>query len=272
MRPAAGQVAVVTGAASGIGLALALEFSGRGLAVVLADVRYDAARAACARLGDVPTLAVETDVRDPGSVQELAERSLDRFGRVDVICNNAGIAVPQVPSWEQSLEDWRWALDVMLLGVVHGIRSFVPHLVARGSGHVLNTASMAGLMPLAGMAPYAAAKHAVVGLTETLAEELAGTGVGATVLCPGYVPTELASSTRENRPRPAGGLEVDGAPGSRPGDAAASTPRGTGETAADVARAAISGIEAGTLHVVPAAGNAQRARDRVARLLADLPG
>jgi NADP-dependent 3-hydroxy acid dehydrogenase YdfG len=270
MRPAAGQVAVVTGAVSGIGLALAREFSGRGLAVVLADVRGDAVRAACARLGDAPTLAVETDVRDPEAVHELADRSLDRFGRVDVVCNNAGMAVPQVPSWEQSLEDWRWALDVMLLGVVHGIRSFVPHLVARGSGHVLNTASMAGLMPLAGMAPYAAAKHAVVGLTETLAEELAGTGVGATVLCPGYVPTELATSTRENRPPSAGGA-AGRAAGAPPGDDAASAPRGTGETAADVARAAIMGIEAGALHVVPAAGNAQRARDRVARLLADLP-
>jgi NAD(P)-dependent dehydrogenase (short-subunit alcohol dehydrogenase family) len=112
------------------------------------------------------------------------------------------------------------------------------------------------------MAPYAAAKHAVVGLTETLAEELAGTGVGATVLCPGFVPTELALSTTQNLP-PGSDVPVP--------DPAAPQPRGTGATALDVARAALAGVEAGALHVVPAAGNAQRARDRVARLLADLP-
>jgi NAD(P)-dependent dehydrogenase (short-subunit alcohol dehydrogenase family) len=263
VRPAAGQVAVVTGAASGIGFALAQEFGARGLSVVLADVRGQAANAACARLGNVPTLAVETDVRDAAAVDELARRTLERFGRVDVVCNNAGIAVPRAPAWEQSLDVWRWATDVMFLGVVHGIRSFVPHLVAQGSGHVLNTASMAALMPLPSMAPYAAAKHAVMGLTETLAEELTGTGVGTTVLCPGFVPTDLGRSTHENRPP---GVDVP-----LP-DAGAPLPRGTGDTADDVARAAIAAIEAGALHVVPAAGNARRARDRVARLLADLPG
>jgi len=258
----AGQVAVITGGASGIGFALAEQLGARGLRIVVADVRGEAAREACARLSGVPALPVETDVRDAASVERLAARTLEHFGRADLVCNNAGIAVSRLPSWEQPLEAWAWSLDVMFLGVVHGVRAFVPHLIAQGSGHVLNTASIAGLMTLPLMAPYAAAKHAVVGLTETLAEELAGTGVGATVLCPGFVPTDLARSTLENRP--AGSAVALPDPDAPP-------PPGTGETAGDVARAAIAGVEDATLHVVSAAGNAQRARDRVARLLADLP-
>lgn len=263
MRLLAGQVAVVTGAASGIGFALAQQLGERGLRLVLADVRGAAAKKACARLPGVEALSLEVDVADPDAVDALFASVVQRFDRVDLICNNAGIVPARMPSWEQPVTSWRWTLDVMLMGVVHGIRSFVPALIAQGSGHVLNTASMGGLVPLPGLAPYAAVKSAVVSLTETLAQELQGTGVGATVLCPGFVPSELARSTRENRPR---GVEmplpaVDGPP-----------PASTGETADDVARAALVGIESQALHVVVAAGSAQAARERVARLLDDLPG
>jgi NAD(P)-dependent dehydrogenase (short-subunit alcohol dehydrogenase family) len=260
MRLARGQVAVVTGGASGIGFALAAQLGARGLAVVVADVRGEAAREACARLTGVPTLPVEVDVRDAEAVERLAAEALRRFGRVDLVCNNAGVVPARLPAWEQPVASWRWALDVMLLGVVHGVRAFVPHLLAQGGGHVLNTASVGGLVPLPQLAPYAAAKAGVVALTETLALELAGTGVGATVLCPGYVPTDLARSTRENRPDDDVPLP----------DADGPAPPGTGETADDVAAAALAGIARDALHVVTAAGDAAPVRRRVERLLADL--
>lgn len=262
MKLQAGQVAVVTGAASGIGFALAQQLGDRGLRVVVADVRGAAAKDACARLTGVDALAVAIDVCDPEALDALAATVLDRFGRVDLVCNNAGVVPARLPSWEQPVASWRWSLDVMLLGVVHGIRAFVPTLLEQGSGHVLNTASMGGLVPLPGLAPYSAAKSAVVALTETLAVELRGTGVGATVLCPGFVPSELARSTRENRPAGVD-LPLPAVDGPRPSS--------TGETATDVARAALAGVESEALHVVVAAGDAQPARDRVARLLADLP-
>jgi NAD(P)-dependent dehydrogenase (short-subunit alcohol dehydrogenase family) len=256
-----GQVAVVTGGASGIGLALTTELVRRGLHVVVADIREDAAAQVSGTLGADATLPVAVDVRDARSVAALAAATLRRFGRVDLVCNNAGVASARLPAWEQPVLAWTWALDVMLMGVIHGVREFVPHLIAQGGGHVLNTASLGGLMPLPSMAPYAVAKHAVVGLTETLAVELDGTGVGTTVLCPGFVPTALARTTAENVPT---GLDL---PLPDPGSA----PPGTGMTADDVALAALAGIEADALHVVCAAGRAQPARDRIARLLADLP-
>jgi NAD(P)-dependent dehydrogenase (short-subunit alcohol dehydrogenase family) len=228
--------------------------------VVVADVRGAAARAACGRLPGVRTLPVEVDVRDASAVDDLAARTLEHFGRVDVVCNNAGIVPARLPSWEQPLASWRWALDVMLLGVVHGVRAFVPPMLAQGSGHVLNTASVGGLVPLPQLAPYAVAKHGVVALTETLAEELRGTGVGTTVLCPGFVPTALAATTRENRP----GADV---PVPDPESAA---PPATGATADDVALAALDGIARDRLHVVTAAGDAAGVRRRVERLLEDL--
>ena len=198
-----GKVAVVTGAASGIGRALAARFTAEGMAVVLADVErtpLDEAAAELAR-GGARVLAVPTDVSHPEEVDALARRTLAELGRVHVVCNNAGVALSGAV-WEASLDDWRWVLGVNLWGVVHGVRTFVPILLAQGGfGHVVNTASMSGLVTLPGMGVYNASKHAVVALSETLHHDLVerGSSVRVSVLCPGYVDTRIMDSAR-NRP------------------------------------------------------------------------
>jgi NAD(P)-dependent dehydrogenase (short-subunit alcohol dehydrogenase family) len=199
-----GQVAVVTGGASGIGLALAAAFADRGLNIVIADIRpseLDNALGRLQRPGQT-VIAKQTDVREPDAVDALAKATMSEFGRIDIVCNNAGVVGPSANAWEQQVSVWRWVVDVALMGTVHGIRSFVPHLVRQNSGYVVNTASMGGLMPLPSLAPYSAAKHAVVGLSETLHAELvaAGADVGVTVVCPGPVATHLPQTSAENRP------------------------------------------------------------------------
>jgi len=194
-----GQVAVVTGAASGIGYGLAEELARRGLSVVVSDVRQDGLdRAAGALAGaGADVLAVRADVSDAADVDALAAATLERFGRVDLVCNNAGVVGPQAPMWEQDLTTWRWLVDIKLMGVVHGVRAFAPLLVAQGTGHIVNTASLGGVLPLPSMTPYNATMHAVVGMTQTLDRELrsAASAVGATVLCPGAVTTGLAANS-----------------------------------------------------------------------------
>jgi NAD(P)-dependent dehydrogenase (short-subunit alcohol dehydrogenase family) len=214
MRLEAGQVAVITGGASGLGLAMAHELAARGMSIVLGDVERGALDAAVLEVEKTgaPVLGVPTDVRFPAQVDALASATLERFGRVDLVCNNAGVATMSGPTWEVPLEDWQWVLEVNLLGVVHGIRSFVPHLVAQNTGHVVNTASMAGVSAGPGMAPYLASKHAVFALSEGLAAELAeaAPGVRVTTVCPGSMATNIATAER-NRPaelnRP--GPEID---------------------------------------------------------------
>lgn len=203
MQELRGKTAVVTGAASGIGLALATRFGAEGMRVVLADVEADALARAAKDLAasGVACVAVRTDVSRAEDVDALARRAVDAFGAVHVVCNNAGVFGGGL-SWEASLEDWRWVLDVNLWGVIHGLRSFVPLLLAHGEeAHVVNTASMAGLTsgPLTG--PYTVSKHAVVALSETLHHEMAMRGgkVGVSVLCPEGVATGIADSER-NRP------------------------------------------------------------------------
>src|SRR5215469_1711980 len=168
MELSAGKVAVVTGAASGIGLALAERFARSGLHVVLADVEESALAAAeqkVAALG-VSTLAVRTDVSDEAAVNTLAAAAVDRFGAVHVVCNNAGVS-PVGDPWSGPISAWKWVLGVNLWGVIHGIRAFLPVLTAQGEGHIVNTASIAGLIPEAGAA-YDASKHAVVAISEDL--------------------------------------------------------------------------------------------------------
>jgi len=191
-----GQVAVVTGAASGIGYALAEGFAQKGLNIVLADVQDDALAAAAERIGahGVETLAVKTDVSKEDAVKALAQSTLDRFGAVHVVCNNAGVSGAGDP-WFGPLASWEWVLGVNLWGVVHGVRAFLPHLL--GGGHIVNTASIAGLYP--GFAPpYDASKHAVVAITESLynAMTAAGLPVGVSCLCPGWVRTGILDSDR----------------------------------------------------------------------------
>ena len=193
-----GKVAVVTGAASGIGLSLAERFARSGLNVVLADVDVDGLAAAAEQVGaaGVDTLTVKTDVTDEASVQALAAAAMERFGAVHIVCNNAGVA-STADAWFGPISSWEWVLGVNLWGVVHGVRAFLPTLIAQGEGHIVNTASIAGLNP--GFGPsYDASKHAVVALTEDLYTMLASMGlpIGVSVICPGWVRTRIMDSER----------------------------------------------------------------------------
>ncbi len=216
MELTAGKVAVVTGAASGIGFALASRFARAGLDVVLADIEVPALAAAEHKIADlgVNTLAVPTDVSDEAAVQALAAAAVERFGAVHVVCNNAGVESDADP-WFGPVSAWKWVLGVNLWGVIHGIRAFLPHLLGQGGGHFVNTASIAGLYP--GFAPsYDASKHAVVAISEGLynSMSLAGLPVGVSVLCPGWVRTSIMDASRNwpaslgEQPPPSLGSEV----------------------------------------------------------------
>jgi NADP-dependent 3-hydroxy acid dehydrogenase YdfG len=198
-----GQVAVVTGGAGGLGFALAEAFAARGLGVVLAGVNGDRIADAKRRLevAGASVLGVPTDVRFADQLEHLAAATFDHFGRVDVLCNNAGVYSSPAPMWEVDENNWRWVMSVNLGGVVNGVRAFVPHLVAQNSGHVVNVASMAGISVGPCHGPYLASKHAIVALSEGLSMELgeAAPNVGVTVVCPGQVITGIHSAVR-NRP------------------------------------------------------------------------
>jgi NAD(P)-dependent dehydrogenase (short-subunit alcohol dehydrogenase family) len=191
-----GRVAVVTGAASGIGRALAAGLVAEGASVVLADVDGDAVRAVADEVGGV---GVACDVSDAESVQALADAAVSRFGAVHVVCNNAGVSGRFGRTWATPIEEWRWVMDVNVFGVVHGIRSFVPILLAQDEAHIVNTASAAAFEALPGMGPYAASKHAVLGLSEALRREISP-HVGVSVLIPGGVVRSGIMSSPRLRP------------------------------------------------------------------------
>ena len=237
------KVAVVTGGASGIGLGIARQFRAAGMQVVIADIEEAALQRAAAETG---ALGVRTDVRDPASVQALADATIAEHGAVHVVVNNAGVG-PMAPIADLQLSDWQWMLQVNLWGVIHGVHVFLPLLKANAEGgHIVNTASIGGLVPGPGLGAYNVSKYGIVALTETLAMELAaeGSAVGASVLVPGTVRTGIGRSTR-NRPGGATGgalTDVDLEAGPDLGM--------TWLEPDDVGRILIDAIAAGDLYVV----------------------
>jgi NAD(P)-dependent dehydrogenase (short-subunit alcohol dehydrogenase family) len=197
------RVAVVTGAASGIGLALAERFASEGMKVVMADIEGPALTTAAdgVRRTAGAVMAVEVDVSRPDHVERLAEETYQAFGAAHVLCNNAGVAVIGAVH-EHSLADWHWVINVNLWGVIHGVRAFVPRMLAGGDeGHIVNTASMAGLTTSPFMSVYDVTKHGVVALSESMYKEFVVTGapIGVSVVCPGLINTNIMRSAR-NRP------------------------------------------------------------------------
>ena len=204
MKEFADRVAVVTGGASGIGRAMADRFAAAGMKVVLADVEEGALRQAEKemRAKGATVLGVVTDVAKAESVETLAQKTVETFGAVHIVCNNAGVGGGFGPSWTQPLQNWEWGFGVNLWGVVHGIRTFVPLMLKQETeGHIVNTASMAGLLSAPFMSIYDATKFAVVAISESLQLELImqSAKVKVSVLCPGFVNTNIATSER-NRP------------------------------------------------------------------------
>jgi NAD(P)-dependent dehydrogenase (short-subunit alcohol dehydrogenase family) len=211
-----GKVAVITGGASGIGRSLAHAFAAQGMKVVLADVDEVRMRAVEAELaeGGTEVLPVVCDTSLEPSVHALAQATLDRFGAAHVLCNNAGV-IGKTDPWSGPMSSWEWVVGINLYGVVHGIRAFLPIMQDQGEGHIVNTASMAGLIAVPGAAAYNATKTAVVALTEGLFLEMRASGspVGVSVLCPGFVQTNLVAGQQWQPrlgPEPAGPLNEIG--------------------------------------------------------------
>ena len=213
MEDLQGKVAVITGGASGIGRAVADRAAIEGMKIVLADIEQGPLKVAVDDLtsNGAEAIGVVTDVSEAASVQALRDRALDRFGAVHLVHNNAGIGLGG-PIWEVSEADWRWILGVNLWGVVHGVATFTPLLIEQGEGHIVNTASIAGLIAAPFLGPYNATKQAVVAISETLFKDLQAVGapIGVSVLCPGFVQTRIAESER-NRPQWAPDRNVQGA-------------------------------------------------------------
>jgi NAD(P)-dependent dehydrogenase (short-subunit alcohol dehydrogenase family) len=195
MEQLKGRTAVVTGAASGIGLAVVEAFTAEGMQVVMADIDEESLRAHATRLTDQggAVLAVAVDVRDPDAVERVGAAAVERFGKLHVAVNNAGV-VNGGYSWELTLEEWHRVIDINLWGVIHGIRAFVPRILATGEeGHVVNTGSMASVMALGRLGPYTVAKHGVLGLSDVLRAELMSlqAPVGVSVVMPGMIKTGM---------------------------------------------------------------------------------
>jgi len=268
MRELGGKTAFVTGGASGIGLALGRAFAQAGMKVMLADIEAQALAAAVDSLRALtPNVrSVICDVSDAASVERAAQAAYQAFGKVHVVCNNAGVA-----GGGGSLGTWRWVLDVNLMGVLHGIHSFLPHIQAHGEGgHIVNTASMAGLQSNLGFNPYATSKYAVVAMSEGLAKQLAGSNIGVTVLCPGYVRTEIGKSGRNRQERYGPSPTLD--PASPSGMIVADIAKKlqSGLDPADVAAQTLAAIRANQLYVFTHPEMRDEVEERFAAIIAAL--
>ena len=266
------KVAVITGAASGIGSGLAERFVAEGMKVVLADVEEEALAKleAALKAKGATVLTIKTDVSNATAVENLAERTLDAFGAVHILCNNAGVVCSR-PVWEHTLADWEWVLGVNLWGVIHGIRAFVPRMLAQGDAcHIVNTASILGLVGGSGEGIYKVSKHGVVVLSETLAAELAqkGANIQVHVLCPGWVRTGILDSAR-NRPdtlRNPAGTERPEAP-SIGGSRNTRAEMEAGLSPAEVAEHVYNAIQNGTFYIHTHPEHKAWIRERMARIL-----
>jgi NAD(P)-dependent dehydrogenase (short-subunit alcohol dehydrogenase family) len=262
MQELRGKVAVITGGASGIGLASAEALAREGARLVLADVEEKVLEAAATRLraAGAEAIGVVTDVTSRAAVEALADATWKHYGRADVVFNNAGVAVAG-PVAGMTHEDWRWVIDVDLWGVIHGVEAFVPRLVAQGEGgHVLATASFAGLVPNVGLGAYCVAKYGVVALMEVLHRELRPHGIGASVLCPMRVRTNIDDSGR-NRQRDYGGPEAQHYPRIEEGQMA-----GRVIDVAGVAALVVTGIRENRLYLLTHEESREMIRRRFERI------
>jgi NAD(P)-dependent dehydrogenase (short-subunit alcohol dehydrogenase family) len=267
-----GKTAVVTGAASGIGFALAERFAAARMQVVLADIQQDALERAVQRLEEhqATVIGVVTNTMLEASVRDLAERAIAEFGKVHVLCNNAGVASNRralgTGIWEVPAADWDWVMGVNFNGVLYGLQAFVPHMLAHGEpGHIVNTASLAGLMP--GGGTYGVSKHGVLSLTETLYNDLKArnAAIGASVLCPGFVKTNIFDAER-NRP-----AELDVAATEARNDAMSEMGRAMlaqGKEPAEVAEIVLEAIRQNALYVLPHPAWDDFVRGRIEAVLA----
>lgn len=242
------KIAVITGGGSGIGREIAIALSKEGAKVVLADVD-EKGMAETAKSLATESIAVRCDVAKPEQLEQLAEQTYRKFGAAHLLFNNAGVGAVG-PTWTATLEDWKWSIDVNLMGVVHGIRAFVPRmLAAKTEGHVVNTASVAGLVSIHGSAVYCATKHAVVTLSECLYQDLrvANANIGVSVLCPAFVKTGIMDSAR-NRPKELAATNPLAAPYEAAGRKALEHGKLSAE---DVARITLEAVKAGRFYVLP---------------------
>jgi NAD(P)-dependent dehydrogenase (short-subunit alcohol dehydrogenase family) len=265
MKELRGKVAAVTGAASGLGRAMALAFAREGMHVAFADVDEAGAQAAAkeARALGVEAFGMRVDVSSASELERFAARAMSELGGAHVVCNNAGVS-PLGAVWESTLADWQWILGVNVWGVIHGVRAFMPRLLAQNEGHVVNTASVAGLISPPGMGAYNVTKHAVVALSESLYHDLAerNAGVGVSVLCPAYVPTGIADSER-SRPDALRNPEMPRSPQQLAKEAMLKKAVASGKLSAeDVAQAVVGAVKAERFYVLthPRIKGAIRAR------------
>jgi NADP-dependent 3-hydroxy acid dehydrogenase YdfG len=271
MKELAGKTAVVTGAASGIGRAMAERFLEEGMNVVLADIDDEALRKAEHELAALGTVAAMlTDVSRAESVQALADFAVRTFGHTNVLCNNAGVGIGGA-IWEHTAADWEWLLSVNVLGVANGIHAFVPLMLSQGDEcHIVNTASAAGLDARPWLGMYSATKYAVVAISEALQADLRlrGSSIGVSVVCPALVNTRIAESER-NRPPKLGAGEVEMTPDAKAFDDAFRAALAQGLPPAQVAEAVIEAVKNERFYIITQAETEARVRSRFERILND---